>query len=468
MKITVKYLTYFSFYYLIIFLWISCTNQKETSTTGLVVEMRQNVTTNNPIVFSEEITHIEYIPLEFTPDGASMLAEAMDLAVTDDFVFVNSMKQGGVFQFSRADGKFIRKFALTGNGPGETQLILNIYADEANKDIYIVQSHNTLKYNFEGEFISTQEQTRPISLQYPIGEDRIAQLGAEFVPFNTPELIDMGVFTRDGEIVKIKDDFARPDVVSQDNSCIKDVRRVFSDKSILYFIDLNDTIFRLSSDDIQPAFVLNRQNSREYLEGSMTPRGETMLPNDFWVYDFFETPGALYVRALYNENEKMHLFAFDKATRTTTLLNNAVFEIHNDMGYVRQTSDKKADMAFLSSYIPQYPNGVNTYPVAMCLGDSTFYLRIPNFYSNTANDLVEKHWNDISIRPNLIIDIRYNGGGQDNYYQKLAELIYTNPYESKGVEWYSTKGIIEDWENAIRNGRIKKVMRSRQKRWLKK
>lgn len=295
-----------------------CNTRNTTSGGGFIVEMRQNVTTNNPIVFSEEITHIEYVPLEFTPDGASMLAEAMDLAVTDDFVFVNSMKQGGVFQFSRADGKFIRKFAPRGNGPGETQLILNIYADEANKDIYIVQSHNTLKYNFEGEYISTQEQTRPISLQYPIGEDRIAQLGAELVPFNTPELIDMGVFTRDGEIVKIKDNFARPDVVPQDNSCIKDVRRAFSDKSILYFIDLNDTIFRLSSDDIQPAFVLNRQNSREYLEGSMTPRGETMLPNDFWVYDFFETPGALYVRALYNENEKMHLFAFDKATRTTT------------------------------------------------------------------------------------------------------------------------------------------------------
>lgn len=302
-----------------IFLISTGCNTRDTTSEGvLVVEMRQNVTTHNPIVFSEEITRIEYVPLEFTADGASMLADAMDLAVTDDFIFVNSMKQGGVFQFSRADGKFIRKFAPTGNGPGETQLIFNIYAEEANKEIYIVQPHNTLKYNFEGEYLSAQDQTRPISLQYPIGEDRIAQLGAELVPFNAPELIDMGVFTSDGEIVKIKDDFARPDVVAQDNSCIKDVRRAFSDNSILYFIDLNDTIFRLSPDDIQPAFVLDRQNSREYLEGSMTPRGETMLPNDFWVYDFFETPGALYVRALYNEHEKMHLFALDKATRTTT------------------------------------------------------------------------------------------------------------------------------------------------------
>lgn len=137
------------------------------------------------------------------------------------------------------------------------------------------------------------------------------------------------------------------------------------------------------------------------------------------------------------------------------LMDGAVFEIHEDTRYVRKTSDKKVDRAFLLSYIPQYPNGLNTYPVAMYLDDSTFYIRVPSFNSSTSNDLVEKNWDEITTRPNLIIDIRNNGGGQDNYYEKLAELIYTNPYESKGVEWYSSKGIIKDWENAIKNGEIK-------------
>ena len=58
-------------------------------------------------------------------------------------------------------------------------------------------------------------------------------------------------------------------------------------------------------------------------------------------------------------------------------------------------------------------------------------------------------------RPNLIIDIRNNGGGQDNYYQGLAEIIYTNPYESKDVEWYATDGIIAEREELIKNGQIK-------------
>jgi hypothetical protein len=166
--------------------------------------------------------------------------------------------------------------------------------------------------------------------------------------------------------------------------------------------------------------------------------------------------------AIEKENNEYELTMFSNSQqfqqqkgKASLLSNNSVFEIHDDTRFVRQTSDKKADMAFLYSYIPKYPNGLNIFPLAMYLDDSTFYLRVPDFYSSTANDLVEKHWDEITTRPNLIIDIRNNGGGQDNYYQKLAELIYTNSYDSKGVEWYSTKEIIADWKNLIKNGGIK-------------
>lgn len=135
--------------------------------------------------------------------------------------------------------------------------------------------------------------------------------------------------------------------------------------------------------------------------------------------------------------------------------NKTVLEIHDDTRYVRKTNDPAYDVAFLSSYIPQYPNGLNIYPIAYYLSDSTYYLRIPDFYSDYTNNIVIQHWQEITSRPNLIIDIRNNGGGQDNYYEKLAKLIYTNPFESKGVEWYSTEGIIADWEYNIANGNIK-------------
>ena len=136
-------------------------------------------------------------------------------------------------------------------------------------------------------------------------------------------------------------------------------------------------------------------------------------------------------------------------------IDNKVLEIHGDTRFVRQTSNEISDRAFLYSYVAKYPNGTNIYPVATYLNDSTYYLRITDFYDEYANDIVIQHWQEIMSRPNLIIDIRYNGGGQDIYYQKLAELIYTNPYESKGVEWYASAGNIKLFEDALKNGEIR-------------
>jgi len=141
--------------------------------------------------------------------------------------------------------------------------------------------------------------------------------------------------------------------------------------------------------------------------------------------------------------------------KASMYLNNKVLELHNQTRFVRQSNDRVRDFAFLASYMPKHPNGLNIFPKATYLSDSTFYLRIVTFSSDMAKELVTKHWDEIMARPNLIIDIRGNGGGQDNYYSILADLIYTQPYESKGVEWLATEGIIADWEEAIAEGRIK-------------
>ena len=135
-------------------------------------------------------------------------------------------------------------------------------------------------------------------------------------------------------------------------------------------------------------------------------------------------------------------------------LENKVLELHDDTRLVRKTKSPIFDDALLYSYLPEFPNGANTYPLAVKLSDSTFYLRIPSFYNDDAEVLTRKHWAEITSTPNLIIDIRNNGGGQDSYYQILSDLIYTQPYQSKGVEWYATGNNIKMYEEALKNGDI--------------
>ena len=135
-------------------------------------------------------------------------------------------------------------------------------------------------------------------------------------------------------------------------------------------------------------------------------------------------------------------------------LNNKILELHDDTRIVKNSDSEVYDNAVLESYLAEFPNGRNTYPVAVCLSDSTFYMRISSFASDYAEITTKKHWNEIVSRPNLIIDIRNNGGGQD-YYQKLAELIYSSPYISKGVDWYATKNNILFYEEAMKKGEIR-------------
>lgn len=142
-------------------------------------------------------------------------------------------------------------------------------------------------------------------------------------------------------------------------------------------------------------------------------------------------------------------------TKASLHLKGKVIELHDDTRFVRKSDSEILDKSLLYSYVPVFPNGRNTYPVALYLDDSTYYLRIPSFYNNTGNEFVLNHWNEINSRPNLIIDIRNNGGGQDNFYEELEKLIYTKPYESKGVEWYASPGNIKSFEDALKNGEIR-------------
>jgi len=138
-------------------------------------------------------------------------------------------------------------------------------------------------------------------------------------------------------------------------------------------------------------------------------------------------------------------------------LSKNVLEMHNDGYFIRKTDSPIYDKAILESYIPEFPNGRNTFFVALCLDDSTFYMRIPAFmgFKDQIEKTISKNWTNIMSRPNMIIDIRNNGGGQDDEYQSLLKLIYTNSYKTKGVECYATPGNIKLFEDALEKGEIR-------------
>lgn len=75
------------------------------------------------------------------------------------------------------------------------------------------------------------------------------------------------------------------------------------------------------------------------------------------------------------------------------------------------------------------------------MDSSTTYLRIPTFRGsekNSIDSVILSNKDKILSTPNLIIDIRNNGGGADRSYSELVPILYTNPIRSVGVEYFSS------------------------------
>ena len=155
---------------------------------------------------------------------------------------------------------------------------------------------------------------------------------------------------------------------------------------------------------------------------------------------------------------KSYASIFPRAKYASLEINGQVLEIHGtNIYFIRKSDSSTSDEAFLYTYHPVSPNGKNNYWIAQPLNDSTFFLRIPSFDNakDKITSLISGNLNLISCRPNLIIDIRGNIGGQSDAYEALLPILYTNPYEQKGVAWYASQGNIDDFERAIKTDNIR-------------
>lgn len=86
------------------------------------------------------------------------------------------------------------------------------------------------------------------------------------------------------------------------------------------------------------------------------------------------------------------------------------------------------------------------------LSTKTAYIEVPSFAGNIRQqliDLIETNQSDIQDVPNLIIDLRKNGGGSDSSFQPLLSLLGPATYRSQYPDVFVTDANIAGWEAII-------------------
>ena len=80
-------------------------------------------------------------------------------------------------------------------------------------------------------------------------------------------------------------------------------------------------------------------------------------------------------------------------------------------------------------------------PVFRQLSPQTAYLRVPSFGGSQKariDSVLAAHHDALTRTPNLVVDIRGNGGGSDASYAGLLDLLYTTPIRQVSAELRST------------------------------
>ena len=132
----------------------------------------------------------------------------------------------------------------------------------------------------------------------------------------------------------------------------------------------------------------------------------------------------------------------------------------------------------LKRVYPQYPieQDVEQYFKLMAapqayleeLNATTLLLRIPTFDNSAKKDiesLIATHKDKILKTENLIIDIRGNMGGDNESFDAIIPLLYTNPIRTVGIEYLSTKLNNRRMLDMLNNPEL--TLNEREKKWLK-
>lgn len=88
------------------------------------------------------------------------------------------------------------------------------------------------------------------------------------------------------------------------------------------------------------------------------------------------------------------------------------------------------------------------------LSDSTLYVQISTFHESNAkaiDSVIRKNASLLRSMPNLVLDLRDNGGGADFSYSPLLPWLYTDPVIEQGNDVLVTEDNIRRWGEMLNN-----------------
>ena len=294
----------------------SCTEVKESAGLPRIPFKEYLNHTDKISIGSDEIKHIEYIPLELTDDDTSLIGTIVDIVMTDKYFFVQTFEDFKLLQFSR-DGKYIRTITQKGGGPGDLQTPgFSIWTNEKEQKLYVSEAENISVFTFEGEFErKISREGRWVNYAGGDGLNWVAETYRENFPFDIPPYFGIGTFNYQAptsiDTLSMKKDYWDLSVAPLEKTNFFMGCFFQCEEGYRYSVSCNDTLFTMTKEGIKPFLVMDRGASSEekklYFSTHMEPN-----PSLIYIRYACETPKHLYFR--FFNNGIYYLLSYEKAS----------------------------------------------------------------------------------------------------------------------------------------------------------
>lgn len=276
------------------------------------IDLMAETFASDKVGIADEIESIEYIPLELTDE--SLIANVLDVCVSDEYLFIYSTRQESILQFDRK-GKFIRPVARTGNGPGEVAQMISMTIDEDNRLFCVSEYFSTSFYSFDGEFIKKVTNLRPYSYQLSVGPNTMAELGRMFVPMNVPGMFSLGIFNwATDDTVALRQTIGDVNLMPLEEVSLKGWIYNGSMDGWFCYSDGIDTVWNVKAKAISLAFLIHHGFSAADEEEIRSSKiGSAAVDDKYSIFNIFETPRSYFVKCFKGSDQsKFYLFSLDK------------------------------------------------------------------------------------------------------------------------------------------------------------